>query len=674
MSSSKEQEVVFTNHEKIIKEVIEPATWQPCTKPRCKLNGMLLSEAMTLRVPIDYQNPQKKLKVQVRRFRTHTTPPKVHFITLAGGPGGNPRSENYRFSSLAMAKPDTSFAFYVIAHRGYPPAGSFVPNDKEWGEYSETIKMVIEEGPFPVQFMTTENAALDTAYLTETIRASSVWIEDAQIMIHGFSYGSRVADRFRQLTPNLAHAIVLAGLPDIDDPTPTIRGISEHCELDEKCNALMGGDVHQKLKDAILNLIQGKNPCIDQLIKTRAIFLQQNSLGERLARLSDLLFDLVQMSEVIKGQPHTGGQYAFLFIQATSNCSKPEAYPSQVLQPMLPLLGGSTDPTRVEGNKGFNTFLNYFVNLVNSKINYVPNKQYWPPDDPVDLHGSLAYNPALQTQFDSLHQYLGLVRESPTSLTNSPGLKVSIIASRLDLTTTYQPAYFHFEKISGSIIYWILLEGHGHDGYYIHCTEKLILSMMGLEGMTSDQLSECFKNYNNSRKIDWVGHLRQGLWDQIVTVKSLGKIKEIKKIPNFMVKGGNSLVGKIEQADLVNDNLVCNLLEQLFEHQGQSPNGTRTSESSNTPNRLNSGSHGTSNPKSTPWRPNKETDNSSANPVTPPRFPSTRIYVPKSSETTPTKFVSNAESLKIKAIIVASIVIIVTFTAVFFYFKRKPKI
>jgi pimeloyl-ACP methyl ester carboxylesterase len=197
------------------------------------------AECATMHVPAIWSDPKGgTLDVFVKRYPAKKQPAKAQLWMLTGGPGfAGPLDETDAFL-VATTIPD--FDIYIPDFRGTGKS----TYAKCTGDALQQLDCT-DTAP-PRAGLTLTDAAKDLAALIDASRASR-----QQVFVHGVSYGTIWAQRYLQLRPSQATAVILdSSVPAVghdyanfdvqfDD---TAHSVLELCKTDATCSAKLGPD------------------------------------------------------------------------------------------------------------------------------------------------------------------------------------------------------------------------------------------------------------------------------------------------------------------------------------------------------------------------------------------------------------------------------------------------
>ena len=204
-------------------------------------------ECATFEVPLDYGEPEgKTIPIFVYRHLAFSDNPKGQIWMLEGGPGGSGVSfAPYIHQLFAGTYPQ--WDFYSLDHRGVGNSarlGCPAEDDFTAFDYEACADSLKDQWGDDVKHFTTTNAALDLGFAIDETRE-----EGKKVYVYGVSYGTYWLQRYLQVRPDQADAVVMDSLA-----MPTLcyldnydhlfneigKQIMDICEGDSVCDEKLG--------------------------------------------------------------------------------------------------------------------------------------------------------------------------------------------------------------------------------------------------------------------------------------------------------------------------------------------------------------------------------------------------------------------------------------------------
>jgi pimeloyl-ACP methyl ester carboxylesterase len=470
----------------------------------------------------------------VRRYAKPESDPKTHVILLAGGPGYDGFIEEGDAIRLVNGF-DGQIAAYTVDHRGVGGSGKFPIEIDILSNTFKTLPNTSSDSPFDIRDLTMTNAALDVAMLGLAIKAKD---PEARLVLDGFSYGSRWALNATWLMPNLFDSAFLGSLPPISGTKHknSLTGLAEMCAKDEFCRRKMGGDVYKAMNEAIRTLgVKTSNACTEMFHNQLAKKLT-GTVGNRTREISSIFFNFLDNSSKQRSP-----QLLLPFLMATEKCVNKKDYLEKVLQPMLGLIS----PTFLKNSRGVgvarkNFMIDYVVNSVISfDIEYRDFLNGRPvlsmPTNHTDLHPDMYYSYHYHQQWQSLQKLLKGRKCSQEKPVATPRTAIYMMASRMDLNTTYMPAWSAFNLITAPTKKWLLFDNRSHDGYWGECCD--MLEWEAITGKsTGFDYEECVHRTDKNYKLNWrLADPYTAMWDCVPNSNDLDVVSSI--VPVFLEIG-----------------------------------------------------------------------------------------------------------------------------------------
>ena len=463
-----------------------------------------------IHAPISY-NPvsRKSFKVHVQKFLPQRCRNiQVHVIFLAGGPGGPCRAYDGLIRLLSKRMP---IASYYIIHRGLDKSGGFTDLPKQ--QWIDQIDELDLNGPYPIKFLTLENAAGDVALLAKSIQLT---FPKVKLALYGFSYGAQWAHQTVKLYPNLFHSSFMLGVPFIRGLAQPSHGILiQHCLSDVFCQSKIGSIENF---DKALRMISNANynECTKMLHDQLQLITPADPF-----KLTRALLPLLR-GRVQKYKNIHNVQLVVPLIMATFDCLDPEKYQEHILGPLLPALvphridqAQRQEPTTIRSrNTGnVNSFVNHVVTLTND---YDFGKgQPTIPSSYYNLHPIGAFPFTYHPTWIKLRSFLpqALTDQTPAETSKT---SIFIAASMLDMITPPQPGWSLFNAVKAPIKSWLLFTDHPHDQYVNVCL--LYWLDCGIFNKNCSKVEACVKRQEAQRTADWTFRQHKKLkaiWSQI---------------------------------------------------------------------------------------------------------------------------------------------------------------
>lgn len=203
-------------------------------------------ECAMVEAPFDYAQPDgERLDIFVYRHVSQSATPKGQLWLLEGGPGGSGVDFVPLLDQVLIDRyPD--YDFYSLDHRGVGNSTRFgcPQEDNALLDVGACVASLESQWGDKLPFFTSTNAARDLGRMIELTRE-----EDKPVYVYGVSYGTYWAQRYLQIFPDQADAVILDSLA-----MPTLcyidnydylfnengRLIMNFCEADATCSAKLG--------------------------------------------------------------------------------------------------------------------------------------------------------------------------------------------------------------------------------------------------------------------------------------------------------------------------------------------------------------------------------------------------------------------------------------------------
>lgn len=238
-------------------------------------------------MPLDGTSPSGKT-VPILLNKIVTSPrPTAQLWVLQGGPGGTAAD----MSPLARDVADhmSGLEIYTIEHRGVGASNRLgcpvaeraamdAGSDAGAPRLDDLACIAEAKSAYgaDLQHYTTTNAARDLARAIELTRRPGL-----KVFVYGVSYGTAWAQRFLQVAPKHADAVVLDSLvvpggqflsTFTTQADPVGRKLAEVCKTDAACSAALGPDPWAKIVAAKAKLEQGHCPELGLSARDRELF------------------------------------------------------------------------------------------------------------------------------------------------------------------------------------------------------------------------------------------------------------------------------------------------------------------------------------------------------------------------------------------------------------------
>lgn len=238
-----------------------------------------VSECAHVDVPLDGSQPQgETISVLVARRPAPVQPAQTQLWLVMGGPGDSADvfAEQGLVGALGLLNPNTDV--YVMEHRGVgestrlgcnPP---LVPDDP-WRigvspEAMATCRRAIEDQwGDDLQHMSARGAAHDIEAVIDATLG-----DDQQLVLYGVSYGTLLVQRYLQLFPGRADAVILDSLygpgaqymDDYDGQWDVVAQVlADRCAEDPTCAGAFGADPWERVVQIVDDFEAGHCPLAD---------------------------------------------------------------------------------------------------------------------------------------------------------------------------------------------------------------------------------------------------------------------------------------------------------------------------------------------------------------------------------------------------------------------------
>jgi hypothetical protein len=252
------------------------------------------------------------------------------------------------------------------------------------------------------------------------------------------------------------------------------------------------------MNSAVLNLgNKDYNECTTLFHESLSLTLT-GTVGERTRELSVILYELLtNASGNLEKSEHFKPQQLLLpFLMATEKCTNTTRYYEKVLTPILKSLATS-DGSFFKTNS-----------IVNSAIMLDADYQdFWdgvpePLSDHTDLHPIVYYPKSYYRTWENLILFLAFRKLSEERPAITSKTAIYIMASRMDLNTTYMSAWSLFKAITAPTKKWLLFGNRSHDGYWGKCHK--MLEKEAILGIYSDfDYEACVREDDEAHRLDW---------------------------------------------------------------------------------------------------------------------------------------------------------------------------
>ncbi len=237
-----------------------PLVWTPCGSRECS----------ELSVPVRWSAPQgARLALHVEHLPRIA--PKAQLWLLQGGPGAAGAGLGALLDTIATRSPELEL--FLPDHRGSGLSGRLACDDEEAPQSPGGVTITDEEWPVCVASLrrrmgdtladySSEAAARDLAALIARFRVSG-----RPVFIYGVGYGTTLAHRFLQLSPDGADGVILDSVswPDrtyLDYDSlwnQAARGWFDLCGADALCSSKLGADPWSALDSLERRLADGSH-------------------------------------------------------------------------------------------------------------------------------------------------------------------------------------------------------------------------------------------------------------------------------------------------------------------------------------------------------------------------------------------------------------------------------
>jgi hypothetical protein len=499
----------------------------------------ILSYEASIRVPSSYDKSDKDsvdFSIHVQKFTRTTSPPKMHVIFLAGGPGHAGRSYDYVIERF-LEKVDAA-ACYTIDHRGLGQSGN-MPELSSFFKDSEIPPVV----PFPLKHLTMHNAALDVGVLTAFIRSEHSWASEAKMILMGKSYGAQLAHQVVQLLPNTYDHAFFGGLPGLPslEVQYSHQGLIEHCEQSDECRRLMGGNVRLNIQQAIKNVTTpGYNQCTDIFWGGRK--LTGYSQGEIAVKLTRKLRKMIlSQPNIYKRCRINTAQLALALIKATSDCRDPSSYEEKVLSPLSKWIKANKTTTTVRNNRSKSGDVVNRVIIMDTDYDFETTGTLKRPNGLLNLNVDPTYSSGYYRIWQELASHIKGMRKTVRTPIITNRTFLHYLSGLLDMITPPHASFAVFEADRAPIKSWLCLLDSDH---LLSASILMLWAGRISESQDSDLLAgvdlyEIFglmHKRNEGNKLPWSfkGTEYSGIWDQINSLEENPPMSEKYLLPETL--------------------------------------------------------------------------------------------------------------------------------------------
>ena len=542
---------MIENYRALLESLNPEVSWKRCIEVYCKLKNYS-SYYTKIGVPSDYGNPHsKRIEIQVQKFHHFkNVNPKIHVITLAGGPGAAGRSTDGTVQYLLEQFPNDQIAVYTIDHRGLSDSACIIKGCLPWREIRSHLPSITKNSPFPITHLTVHNAALDAAMLALAVKSAD---PSGRLIVYGASYGAALAHQAVKLVPDLFYSAVIESVPFLKGTsTDTFMGLAEHCALDNICRNKVGGDVWKEIQRAVRTIANLENKCSKILADQLDEIYRKTDYEGRIILLSMLLNPLFINSYGNRNVNFHSAQLIVPFLKITSDCISPKEYKDHVFKPLSKYFSSALINDIQNSQRSFENdakyldthklCLNTFVNTVILIDMYYYAGVPKIPKDITDFSGNLGYITDYNRRYNLLAPYLAGATPTDTRPLITKHTRIYIAHSRMDHQTSYPPAYDLYQSIDAPVKVWFFLENRGHVKLYGDCFQRLLGEILGLTG-ADESLLYCIKETNRKEALDWAfSHDTNlsALWKYVKTASGhVPASLQVKNVPNF-TRGSSS--------------------------------------------------------------------------------------------------------------------------------------
>ncbi|MBQ4837839.1 alpha/beta hydrolase [Pseudoalteromonas luteoviolacea] len=221
------------------------------------------------KVPVNWDKPNdKQIDILVSKYPAKSNQPKGQIWFLQGGPGYSASFYAQHYDTT-LSQYTQDYDLYILEHRGVGWSTHLeCPNkpDGDYQQYQQSCYDALHQkwGDDLFHFNTT-GAAQDLAYSIDKSRATN-WLPS---YVYGASYGTLWAQRFTQVAPQGAQAIILDSIVpskgfslDLWDENFNyiFSGLAEYCNADPLCQSKLGNDSEHTIK-TLLNKVYSNSHC-----------------------------------------------------------------------------------------------------------------------------------------------------------------------------------------------------------------------------------------------------------------------------------------------------------------------------------------------------------------------------------------------------------------------------
>ncbi|PJF18126.1 Exopolyphosphatase [Paramicrosporidium saccamoebae] len=158
----------------------------------------------------------------------------------------------------------------------------------------------------------------------------------------------------------------------------------------------------------------------------------------------------------------------------------------------------------------------------------------------VDLTPSVLYPPTYHARWKFLRPHLTGTIKSQQRPIHTSYTHLHMANGRMDMITTYAPAYARFTQAQAPVKSWMLLDRHDHDGLYSPCL--FLWLNAAVEKRSMEEVEACVKE-SNAIRLDWSFQSYpqfQTIWKQVKSASKVPIEVSTSSIPSF-VRSSNSL-------------------------------------------------------------------------------------------------------------------------------------
>lgn len=262
----------------------------------------------------DYGTQGQTLRIRVRRIERGL--PKKHLWFIPGGPGEHSNIVERMVGMLNRILPEDVW-LYFMDHRGTGKSGK-IASSKKQKECIENPSACFATLPFPVQIISTHNAALDFIAVTRSLKKPG-----EEWFLGGSSYGGMLVDYILRFAPDLfAGALLNSMLPHFRfyefKDADILNNLVSSCEASEACRSRLGP---VNVRNSLDSFFSASNSCTEYVRESMALTTGKRGTGAEFARdLSAIFRHLNCLSD---------GKLIHVlvtFLNAGAECKKPRRF------------------------------------------------------------------------------------------------------------------------------------------------------------------------------------------------------------------------------------------------------------------------------------------------------------------------------------------------------------